>query len=271
VAQIGIDDTTIYYERAGHGPAILFVHGSFGDADAWTDQAARLSDRHTTVRYDRRGHSRSHRGDASISHARHADDIVALIEALDLAPCLLVGSSLGAAISVDVATRHSALLRGAVLSEPPLFSLDADAGAAVMGRVAPRIDEALAAGGPTAAVDAFMSLVCPGLWSIIDDNRKADYRANAAIGLSDLHSQSLVLTPAHLATVSIPTLVLAGGVSHPSFRSVARRLAAALPDARFVEIAGSGHVTYAERPADFANAVRVFAAELDAAVRAPSA
>jgi pimeloyl-ACP methyl ester carboxylesterase len=45
--------------------------------------------------------------------------------------------------------------------------------------------------------------------------------------------------------------------------SVARGLAAALPDARFVELEGSGHVTYAERPDDFANAVSVFAAELD--------
>jgi 3-oxoadipate enol-lactonase len=36
----------------------------------------------------------------------------------------------------------------------------------------------------------------------------------------------------------------------------------ALPDAHFVELAGSGHVTYAERPDEFAQAVAAFATEV---------
>lgn len=263
MATVDISDTTLYYERVGDGPAILFVHGIFGDADAWTDQAARLSDRYTCVRYDRRGYTRSTRGSATVTDAVHADDAAALIEALDLAPCLVVGSSSGAAITVDVALRHARLFRGVVLSEPPLFSVYPDAGQALMREVGPRVDEAMAAGGPPAGVDAFMSTVCPGLWSMVDDGRKARYRANADIGFTDLQSPSLDTTPADLAGVALPALVLSGSASHPSFRSVAHDLAAALPDARFVELEGSGHVTYAEVPDEFETAVRVFAAELD--------
>ena len=59
---IDVNDTTLYYERAGTGPAIMFVHGMCGDADVWAEQAHRLADRFTCVRYDRRGHSRSARG-----------------------------------------------------------------------------------------------------------------------------------------------------------------------------------------------------------------
>lgn len=121
---IDINDTTLYYQRTGQGPAMLFVHGMCGDAEVWADQARRFSDRFTCVRYDRRGHSRSARGTSTISDALHADDAAALIEALELGPCLLVGSSGGAAIGVEVALRHGHLLRGAVFSEPPLFSLD---------------------------------------------------------------------------------------------------------------------------------------------------
>ena len=73
--------------------------------------------------------------------SQHADDAAALIEALGLAPCLIVGSSGGAAIAVDVALRHGHLLRGAVLSEPPLFSLDPDAGQALMGELRPRLEQ----------------------------------------------------------------------------------------------------------------------------------
>ena len=263
MATVDISEISLWYERVGDGPAILFVHGIFGDADAWTDQSARLSKRYTCVRYDRRGYTRSTRGSATVTDALHADDAAALIEALGLAPCLVVGSSSGAAITVDVALRHSRLLRGVVLSEPPLFSIDPDAGQAFMSEVGPRIEEAMAAGGPPAGVDVFMSTVCPGLWSIVDDDRKADYCANADMGFTDLQSPSLDTTLADLAGVAVPALVLSGGASHPSFRSVAHRLATALPDARFVELEGSGHVTYAEQPDGFADAVSVFAGELD--------
>jgi pimeloyl-ACP methyl ester carboxylesterase len=56
--------------------------------------------------------------------------------------------------------------------------------------------------------------------------------------------------------------VLAGTESHPALRAIASTLARALPDARFVELAGSGHVTYAERPEDFARVVAAFATEV---------
>jgi len=260
---VEINDTTLYYERTGQGPAMLFVHGMCGDAEVWADQARRFSDRFTCVRYDRRGHSRSARGTSTISDALHADDAAALIEALELGPCLLVGSSGGAAIGVEVALRHGHLLRGAVFSEPPLFSLDPAAAHVAMRDLAPLVEQAIATGDRRAFVDAFFALMCPGLWSIIDETRKDRYRANADIGLADLRSPSLDVAPADLSAVTIPALVIAGTTSHASLRSVAHRLATALPDARFVELDGSGHVTYAERPDDFANAVSVFAAELD--------
>jgi 3-oxoadipate enol-lactonase len=263
MATIDVDDTTVHYERSGAGPAMLFVHGMCGDAEVWADQARRFSDRFTCVRYDRRGHSGSGRGDTTISVARHADDAAAVIEALDLAPCVIVGSSSGAVIVLDLALRYGRLLRGTVLSEPPLFSLDPAAGEAFIGALAPRLEEAIAAGGPASAVDAFFSFVCPGLWSIIDEGRKDRYRANADIGFIDLRSPPLDVAASELSALSLPALVITGDTSHPALRSVAHRLAAALPDARLVELANCGHVTYAEQPDAFAQAVATFAAELE--------
>jgi pimeloyl-ACP methyl ester carboxylesterase len=263
MSTVEVNDTTLYYERHGQGPAVLFAHGMCGDAEVWADQARRFADRYTCVRYDRRGHTRSAPGEAVISDGLHADDAAALIDALDLAPCLIVGSSGGAAIAVEVALRYGHLLRGAVFSEPPLFCLDPAAGQAFMQDLAPRLEETIAQSGPPAWVDAFFSMVCPGLWSMLDEDRKDRYRANADIGFTDLRSPSLDVAADDLAAVSIPALVLTGDTSHPAFRSVAHRLAEVLPDARFVELEDCGHVTYAEQPDTFANAVSVFAAELD--------
>ena len=259
---IDVNDTTLYYERTGNGPAILFVHGMCGDADVWADQALRFSDRYTCVRYDRRGHSRSARGEADLSDALHADDAAALIETMELASCLVVSSSGGAAISVDVALRHGHLLRGAVFSEPPLFSLDAAAARDAMRDLGPLVERVKASGDTHRFVDEFFSLLCPGLWSILDESRKDRYRANGGIGLADLQSPSLDIAPADLAASAVPTLVIAGDRSHPSLQAIARVLAGSLPDARFVELANCGHVTYAEQPEDFADAVATFADEL---------
>ena len=96
----------------------------------------------------------------------------------------------------------------------------------------------------------------------LDEDRKDRLRDNAEIGFTDLKAPPLQVDAADLAGVGLAALVIAGTTSFPGLRSVARRLAALLPDARFVEIEG-GHVPYLEHPAAFAAAVSVFAAELD--------
>ena len=98
---------------------------------------------------------------------------------------------------------------------------------------------------------------------MIDERRKDRYRANAEIGFTDLRSPSLDISAVELSALAIPTLVVTGDTSHPALRSVAHRLADAVPDARLVELAGCGHVTYAEQPDAFARAVATFAAEID--------
>lgn len=263
MAMIEVGDAALYCEVSGHGPAMVFVHGMCGDATVWAGQAGRFSDRFTCVRYDRRGHTRSGRGSAPVNVAQHADDAAALIDALDLAPCLLVASSSGAVIAVDLAIRHGRLLRGVVLSEPPLFSLDPDAARAVGAQFDKILQLAATVDVQAAAVDAFFTLMCPGLWGMLDETGKARYRANADIGFTDLRSAPLQVTPVQLSAVTVPILVIAGELSHPALRSVANRLAISLPDARLVELPNSGHVTYAEQPEAFANAVSIFATELD--------
>ena len=140
-----------------------------------------------------------------------------------------------------------------------------------MGELGPRVQEAMASGGPSTAVDAFFALVCPRMWAMLDEDRKDRYRANADIGFADLRAPTLDVTAADLATVTIPTLVITGDTSHPALRSIAKQLAAALADARLIELADCGHVTYAEQPDAFAHAVTVFAAELDRRAAVPSA
>src|SRR5438034_3773059 len=76
--------TTLYAEQTGEGPSVLFVHGMCGDARVWAGQVDRLADRFRCTTYDRRGHTRSPRTDVTETVELHADDLAALITALDL-------------------------------------------------------------------------------------------------------------------------------------------------------------------------------------------
>lgn len=259
---IPVLDTTIYYEQAGQGPALLFIHGMCGDAKVWAGQVERLAGRFNCVTYDRRGHTRSGLGAEPESVAAHAADAAALIEALGLARPVLVGSSGGARIAVELARTRPGLFAGAVFSEPPIFSLDPAAGQAFMTEVAAAVRPAAETGGPPAAVDAFFPLVCPGLWSRLDETAKDRYRANGPMMLAEFTSPPYQLGLQDVTGIALPCLVIAGTESHPALRAIAAALARALPDARFIELAGSGHVTYAERPDEFARAVAAFAAEV---------
>jgi pimeloyl-ACP methyl ester carboxylesterase len=201
--------------------------------------------------------------------ATHAADAAALIEALRLDRPVLVSSSGGARVAVELARTRPELLRGAVFSEPPIFSLEPAAGRAVQAEIAAVVRPAAEAGGPRAAVDAFFDVVCPGLWSALDEPARDRYRANGHMMLAEFAGEPYVLSPSDVAAIDVPALVISGTDSHPALRAIAATLASALPHARAVQLAGSGHVTYAERPDQFASAVREFAADVVAQTTGP--
>lgn len=272
---IPVRDTALYYEQTGSGPQLLFIHGMCGDADVWAGQVARLADRFTCITYDRRGHTRSTLGSAPESVETHAADAAALIEALHLDRPVVVGSSGGARITVELARSRPELFAGAVVSEPPIFSLEPEASRRFMGEVTATVGPAAQSGGPRAAVDAFFPLVCPGLWSGLDETGRDRLRANGQMMLAEFSGRPYELTRDQAAGIDLPVLVIAGTTSHPALRDIAATLARTLPDARLLTLEGSGHVTYVERPDDFSRAVRdhadgVFGAAVRSAVPAPA-
>lgn len=264
--EVNVNGATLHVEQAGDGPPLVFVHGMCGSARVWSDQVGRLGDRFSCTAYDRRGHTRSPRTDAAESVELHADDLAALIEAVDVAPCVVIGSSGGARIVVDLIRRYPQLVKGAVVSEPPIGALAPDAFPEMIGDVAPAVQRAAETDGPRAAVDAFFAALCPGLWAAIDEPIKDRYRDNADMLFADLGMPAYQITETDIAAIDVPVLVIAGANSHPALRTGAETLASWLPDARLLEL-DCGHVTYAERPTDFARAVAAFAGE----VAAPSA
>ena len=265
MATINVNGTTLYYEEAGSGLPMLFIHGMAGFAGVWADQMARFSNAFHCIAYDRRGHTRSPKGSViQESVELHADDAAALIKALHLTPVVLVGSSGGARISIDVLRRYPELVRGAALSEPPVFALSPSIGGDFMAQVKPGVEKALASDQPQTAVDAFFHVIDPIFWDKAPEERKKIYRSNLPAMLTDLQQPLYQLTTADLGKIDRPCLMMYGSASTKWFIEIAKMVAGAIPTCRLVEIAGAGHATYAGRPVEFADAVRDFISSLPA-------
>ena len=90
------DGTTIYYKDWGTGPVITFSHGWPLNSDMWDAQMLFLAAQgFRVVAHDRRGHGRSSQASSGNDMDGYADDLAAVVEALDLRDITMVGHSTG--------------------------------------------------------------------------------------------------------------------------------------------------------------------------------
>jgi non-heme chloroperoxidase len=119
------DGTEIYYKDWGKGPVVTFSHGWPLNSDAWNGQMLFLAQHgFRVVAHDRRGHGRSSQASERNDMDGYADDLAAVVEALNLKDVTLVGHSTGGGEVARYIARHgtkrvaAAVLLAAV---PPLM------------------------------------------------------------------------------------------------------------------------------------------------------
>jgi non-heme chloroperoxidase len=101
------DGTEIYYKDWGKGPVVTFSHGWPLSSDAWDGQMLFLvHNGFRVVAHDRRGHGRSSQVSSGNDMDGYADDLAAVIEALDLKDAILVGHSTGGGEVTRYIGRH---------------------------------------------------------------------------------------------------------------------------------------------------------------------
>lgn len=102
------DDVQLYYEEAGTGDAILFVHEFGGHHLSWEPQVRHFSRRYRCITYAARGWPPSDIPDsvAAYSQARAADDAAAMLRGLQINKAHIVGLSMGATAALEFGIRH---------------------------------------------------------------------------------------------------------------------------------------------------------------------
>ena len=119
------DGTQIYYKDWGKGQPVVFSHGWPLSADAWDDQMLFLGERnYRVIAHDRRGHGRSSQPWDGNDMDTYADDLAALVDALDLKNAVHVGHSTGGGEVARYIGRHGTkrVAKAALIAAiPPLM------------------------------------------------------------------------------------------------------------------------------------------------------
>jgi pimeloyl-ACP methyl ester carboxylesterase len=257
----------LYYEEEGEGIPIMLIPPAGSTSSTWGSVTSELARLGRVIAYDRRGYARSG-GEPVRSMPTHTADAAALLEHVGAEPAVVVGTSAGAAIAVDLAVRRPDLVRVVVAHEfpwqftrhlptaPQLHSLFKIGSFALLGRPADAVEALLRSaysyrdGG--SAWDAF-----PEEWRLIA-------RGNARPALADFRNSIRSYPSAtELASIEVPVRCTYGARSPDSMSRLVRLLAAAIPTGRVHEIEGAGHAAPFDAPTNF---VQVIA---DSAVSSP--
>ena len=241
------DGTPIGYWRSGEGPALLLVHGTTADASRWHALLPRFEPHVTVYAMDRRGRGASGDG-ACYALENEAADISAVVDAVADStggPVDVFGHSYGAHCALEAALLTTAMRR-LVLYEPAIVSMTPPGWLE-------RMDDLLAQNRREEVVIALL-VELAGLTAEQLERTKADPSwprrvAAAHTVVRETRAEDLYrFEPARLAELAVPTLLLTGSDSPPELVEATAALAAALPGARVVTMAGQGHVAMLTAP-----------------------
>ena len=250
----------LHWEEAGAGVPILLIHPSGATASTWgsaVDQLARIG---RVITYDRRGYARTG-GPVVHSVATHTADAAAILDALARQPAVVVGTSSGATIAIDVAVRRPDLVRAAIAHESPWRAIRRRLTGAQVAALA-RIGALTLIGRHADAAETLLRFAYTyrdggSAWDAFPEEWRRIGREHAKPALADFRATiGEYPSAADLATVAVPVVCTYGERSPDVMAGYARSLAAAIPGGTARRIDGAGHAAPFDATEDF---VRVIA------------
>lgn len=242
----------LIFDDAGNGPAIVFLHAGVADRRMWASQVAAFATTYRVITPDLAGWGESPLPSTTLDHA---DDVVALLDALEIDRATLVGASFGGRVALEVAMLHPervdrlALLAPAFRglgSTPALDALDEQEEALLKaGDVDGAVELEVSAWlGPEASDDA------RNLLRVMQRRAYDVYLAAEEAG----DEPSVTRVEVEPAAIAANTLIVSGAHDIDLFQTIARHLTHTIPRARLVTLPWAGHLPSLERP-DEINAV----------------
>lgn len=238
--------------RAGAGADLVLLHGIGSGSGSWVYQLASLSDGWRVSAWDAPGYGDSDALPGEPDAGAYAAALAALLDALGVARCVLVGHSLGALIAARFAADHPDRVSTLVLADPaaghaPLSPDERER------RLADRLDRFDRLGPERHAEERAPALLSDDApeeartlvrWNMARLRRQGYAQAAGLLAQGDLVADA--------ARIAVPGAVLCGAEDRITPPESCRDLAAAFePAVPYYEIPGAGHASYIEAPERF--------------------
>lgn len=247
------DGRTVHCDLLGEaGPVVCLVHSLAADGTMWAEQLpVLLGAGYRVLRIDLPGHGGSRALPGPYRMEELGAGLASVLRALELPPVHYVGLSLGGMSGQALALDHPDLLRSIVICDALPESLPDAAG--IWG---PRLAAVRAAGSVAPVAQATIErwltpeyrAAHPDRWRQILETIEATDPDGYCGCVEAIMRFSFV---ARLPGLAMPALVLCGEHDHAVPPAEGERIAALVPDGRFVAVAGARHLPNVEKPAEF--------------------
>ena len=259
------DQASLYYEKAGAGLPVVFIHAGVADCRQWDREFPSFARDHEVLRFDMRGYGRSLPVDGPFSHL---SDFTTVLDRLGMdGRLVLVGCSMGGTMALDFTLAHPSRVRALVLvgSAPGGLRL-----AAEDHPMEADAEEANEAGDLDRAAELEAQIWFDGVdrtadrvdaaarEKMIEMNRLA--LAHAALGLGTRLPAAEPAAATRLHEIAVPLLALVGAHDLEYFRLAADLMEKEVRGARKVVFDNAAHLLNMEHPARCEEEVRSFLA-----------
>ena len=239
-----VDGAQLAYRVDGKGPDLVLVHAGIADMRMWDPLVALLERRFRIVRYDMRGSGETTYAAGGFSDA---GDLAAVLQALAIDRCVLVGSSFGGRVALEFAATRPELVERLMVIDAPLPGWDWSED---MQSFFAAEEAALEAGEIEEAVrlnvERFVGSAAPDVRELVADMQERSFRLQL-----ESEPDSAELDPPvsqRLADIAMPVSVVHGEHDVPDFVAIAHTLAEQLPSATLHCVARAAHLPALERP-----------------------
>ena len=254
------DGVRLYYEEAGSGTALVFVHEFAGDMRSWEPQMRHFAHRYRVLAYNARGYPPSEVPEepSSYSQTRAADDIAAVMDAAGIYRAHVCGLSKGGFATLHFGFRHPARAVSLVVAgcgygaEPDKreqFKAEAEATAQLIERDGMEVFADIYSKGPTRVQFENKD---PRGWREFRDQLAEHSQAGAAATMRGLQARrpSLYDLTDEMAALRVPTLVLTGDEDWPCLLPGVL-MKQTIPSAALSVMVNCGHTINIEDPDEF--------------------
>lgn len=258
ISAAGID---FYAQQIGEArqinekPHAVFLHGTGDDLHTWDSVWAVLGKNLSALRYDLRGFGLSF--DNSEAAFNHADDLLAILNAVNIEKCDLIGVSMGGAVALNFTLDHPDRVRNLILISPGMVAWEwSDMWKALWE---PIVDKARA----DAMSDARNLWWQHPLFAATRASAAAQHlfesimRYSGSHWLCD-HHELMMPDVERLHTLKTRTLLLTGGRDLDDFRLIADLIEANAADLKRIDWPECGHLLHLENPEKCAREILEF-------------